>query len=138
MAEASPSYTRVFQPHVNTVAPHTKDIDELIPTRNITGSNMCIDYQRLNQATMRDNFSDPIKFKSCQTLRNSLNLCILRFLKCSCKFSKYENIVRNFLIYIFVKYGRSYLIPLFLSWLYIITKSSFLYTPSVSHKIYVH
>jgi hypothetical protein len=76
--------------------------------------------------------------KAIKHLKTLLISSIPRFLKCSGKSSKYKNIVRNFLIYIFVKYGRNYLILLFLSWLYIITKLSFLYTLSVPPKMYVH
>ncbi|MCH96468.1 hypothetical protein A2U01_0017454, partial [Trifolium medium] len=32
---------------------------ELIPTRNVTGWRMCIDYRRLNQATRKDHFPLP-------------------------------------------------------------------------------
>jgi hypothetical protein len=33
--------------------------NELIPTRNVTGWRMCIDYRRLNQATRKDHFPLP-------------------------------------------------------------------------------
>jgi len=35
------------------------DKNELIPTRTVTGWRMCIDYQRLNQATRNDHFPLP-------------------------------------------------------------------------------
>jgi len=31
--------------------------NELIPTRSVTGSCMCIDYRKLNKATCKDHFS---------------------------------------------------------------------------------
>jgi hypothetical protein len=97
---------------------------------------------RVDSNSKRHRMEDvPFSLSNSKAIKHLETLSISsipRFLKCSGKSSNYKNIVRNFLIYIFVKYGRSYLIPLFLSWLYIITKSSFLYTPSVSHKIYVH
>ncbi|MCI35047.1 reverse transcriptase [Trifolium medium] len=33
--------------------------NELIPTRNVTGWRICIDYRRLNQATRKDHFPLP-------------------------------------------------------------------------------
>lgn len=38
----------------------TNEKNELIPTRTMTGWRMCIDYQRLNQATRKDHF--PLRF----------------------------------------------------------------------------
>jgi len=35
----------------------TNEKNELIPTRKVIGWRMCIDYRRLNQATMKDHFS---------------------------------------------------------------------------------
>ena len=33
--------------------------NELIPTRTVTGWRICIDYQKLNKATMKDHFPLP-------------------------------------------------------------------------------
>lgn len=37
----------------------TNEKNELIPTRNVTGWQVCIDYKKLNDATHKDHFPLP-------------------------------------------------------------------------------
>ncbi|GJX85780.1 reverse transcriptase domain-containing protein [Tanacetum coccineum] len=43
----------------------TNENDELVPTRTVTGSRVCIDYHKLNEATTKDHFPLPFMDQMC-------------------------------------------------------------------------
>ncbi|MCI08791.1 hypothetical protein A2U01_0029872, partial [Trifolium medium] len=51
--------------------------NELIPTRNVTGWRMCIDYRRLNQATRKDHFPLPFIDQMLERLAGQAYYCFL-------------------------------------------------------------
>ncbi|WJX51835.1 hypothetical protein P8452_37999 [Trifolium repens] len=51
--------------------------NELIPTRNVTGWRMCIDYRRLNQATRKDHFPLPFMDQMLERLAGQAYYCFL-------------------------------------------------------------
>ncbi|MCH82234.1 hypothetical protein A2U01_0003035 [Trifolium medium] len=51
--------------------------NELIPTRNVTGWRMCIDYRRLNQATRKDHFPLPFMDQMLERLAGQEYYCFL-------------------------------------------------------------
>ncbi|WZY72287.1 hypothetical protein YC2023_004527 [Brassica napus] len=51
--------------------------DELIPTRTITGHQMCIDYRKLNAATRKDHFPLPFIGQMLERLANHQYYCFL-------------------------------------------------------------
>jgi len=66
------------------VVPKKRDVtvvknekDELIPTRTITGHQMCIDYRKLNVATMKDHFPLPFIDQMLERLANHTYYCFL-------------------------------------------------------------
>ncbi|GJU83939.1 hypothetical protein Tco_1291485 [Tanacetum coccineum] len=44
----------------------TNENDELVPTRTVTGSRVCIDYRKLNEATAKDHF--PLRIAKVQKM----------------------------------------------------------------------
>jgi len=53
------------------------DLDELIPTRTITGHRMCIDYMKLYDATRKDHFPLPFIDQMLERLANHVYYCFL-------------------------------------------------------------
>jgi hypothetical protein len=53
------------------------DQNELIPTRNVTGWHMCIDYRRLNQATRKDHYPLPFMDQMLERLAKQAYYCFL-------------------------------------------------------------
>ena len=51
--------------------------DELIPTRNVTGWRMCIDYRKLNKATKKDHFPLPFIDQLLERLAQHSFFCYL-------------------------------------------------------------
>ena len=51
--------------------------DELIPTRTVTGHQMCIDYRKLNAATRKDHFPLPFIDQMLERLANHQYYCFL-------------------------------------------------------------
>jgi hypothetical protein len=51
--------------------------NELIPTRNVTGWRMCIDYRRLNQATRKDHFPLPFMDQMLERRAGQAYYCFL-------------------------------------------------------------
>nr|CAE03895.1 OSJNBb0026I12.3 [Oryza sativa Japonica Group] len=51
--------------------------NELIPQRTVTGWRMCIDYQKLNKATKKDNFPLPVIDEMLERLANHSLFCFL-------------------------------------------------------------
>ncbi|MCI18989.1 reverse transcriptase, partial [Trifolium medium] len=51
--------------------------NELIPTRNVTGWRMCINYRRLNQATRKDHFPLPFIDQMLERLAGQAYYCFL-------------------------------------------------------------
>ncbi|GJZ63367.1 reverse transcriptase domain-containing protein [Tanacetum coccineum] len=43
----------------------TNENDELVPTRTVTGWRVCIDYRKLNEATVKDHFPLPFMDQMC-------------------------------------------------------------------------
>ncbi|XP_057741309.1 uncharacterized protein LOC130959863 [Arachis stenosperma] len=58
-----------------TVVPNEKN--ELIPTRTVTGWRMCIDYQKLNEATRKDHFPLPFMDQMWERLVGHAYYCFL-------------------------------------------------------------
>jgi hypothetical protein len=54
-----------------------KKKNELIPQRTITGWRMCIDYRKLNEATMKDHFPLPFIDEMLERLTNHSFFCFL-------------------------------------------------------------
>ncbi|GKC30120.1 reverse transcriptase domain-containing protein, partial [Tanacetum coccineum] len=50
------------------------DENELIPTRLVTGWRVCIDYQKLNEATRKDHFPLPLWTKCSKDLRETITI----------------------------------------------------------------
>ncbi|GJR57772.1 reverse transcriptase domain-containing protein [Tanacetum coccineum] len=55
----------------------TNKNDELVPTRTVTGWRVCIDYRKLNEATMKDNFPLPFMDQMLERLAVNKYLCFL-------------------------------------------------------------
>jgi hypothetical protein len=53
------------------------DQNELIPTRNVTGWHMCIDYRRLNQATRKDHYPLPFFDQMLERLAKQAYYCFM-------------------------------------------------------------
>ncbi|MCI17810.1 reverse transcriptase, partial [Trifolium medium] len=53
------------------------DKNELIPTRTVTGWQMCIDYRRLNTATRKDHFPLPFMDQMLERLEGQAYYCFL-------------------------------------------------------------
>nr|GEV20235.1 reverse transcriptase domain-containing protein [Tanacetum cinerariifolium] len=55
----------------------TNDENELVPTRLITGWRVCIDYQKLNEATQKDHFPLPFMDQMLERLAGNEYYCFL-------------------------------------------------------------
>nr|GEX73264.1 reverse transcriptase domain-containing protein [Tanacetum cinerariifolium] len=55
----------------------TTKIDEIIPTRTITGWRVCIDYRKLNEATVKDHFPLPFMDQMLERLAGNKYFCFL-------------------------------------------------------------
>nr|GEX88614.1 reverse transcriptase domain-containing protein [Tanacetum cinerariifolium] len=55
----------------------TNDENELVPTRLVTGWRVCIDYQKLNEATCKDNFPLPFMDQMLERLAGNKFYCFL-------------------------------------------------------------
>ncbi|GJU14232.1 reverse transcriptase domain-containing protein [Tanacetum coccineum] len=55
----------------------TNDNDELIPTKTITGWRVCIDYRKLNEATVKDHFPLPFMDQILERLARNKYFCFL-------------------------------------------------------------
>nr|GEZ06913.1 reverse transcriptase domain-containing protein [Tanacetum cinerariifolium] len=55
----------------------TNDENELVPTRLITGWRLCIDYQKLNEATRKDHFPLPFMDQMLERLARNEYYCFL-------------------------------------------------------------
>nr|GEY70978.1 reverse transcriptase domain-containing protein [Tanacetum cinerariifolium] len=55
----------------------TKENDELVPTRTVTGWQVCIDYRKLNEATAEDHFPLPFMDQMLERLAGNKYLCFL-------------------------------------------------------------
>ncbi|GJX57257.1 reverse transcriptase domain-containing protein [Tanacetum coccineum] len=55
----------------------TNENDELVPTRTITGWRVCIDYRKLNEATVKDHFPLPFMDQMLETLAGNKYFCFL-------------------------------------------------------------
>jgi hypothetical protein len=55
----------------------TNENDELVPTRTITGWRVCIDYQKLNEATAKDHFPLPFMDQMLERLAGNEYFCLL-------------------------------------------------------------
>ncbi|GJR86711.1 reverse transcriptase domain-containing protein [Tanacetum coccineum] len=64
----SPIY---YVPNKGGITVVTNENDELVSTRTVTGSRVCIDYRKLNEATIKDHF--PLKFMDQMSERLSGN-----------------------------------------------------------------
>jgi hypothetical protein len=53
--------------------------NQLIPRRTITGWRMCIDYQKLNKATQKDQFPLPFIDEMLERLANNSFFCYLEW-----------------------------------------------------------
>nr|GEV98374.1 reverse transcriptase domain-containing protein [Tanacetum cinerariifolium] len=51
--------------------------DELVPTRTVTGWRVCIDYRKLNEATVKDHFPLPFMDQMLERLAGNKYLCFL-------------------------------------------------------------
>nr|GFA66494.1 reverse transcriptase domain-containing protein [Tanacetum cinerariifolium] len=67
----------------------TNEDNELIPTRLVTGWRVCIDYQKLNDATRKDHFSLPFMDQMLERLAGNEYYCFLD------GFSRYFQILIN-------------------------------------------
>ncbi|GJX17621.1 reverse transcriptase domain-containing protein [Tanacetum coccineum] len=55
----------------------TNENDELVPTRTITGWRVCIDYRKLNEATVKDHFPLPFMDQMLERLVGNKYFCFL-------------------------------------------------------------
>ncbi|GKB13548.1 reverse transcriptase domain-containing protein [Tanacetum coccineum] len=55
----------------------TNEIDELVPTRTVTGWRVCIDYHKLNEATAKDHFPLPFMDQMLERLAGNKYFCFL-------------------------------------------------------------
>ncbi|GKA71849.1 reverse transcriptase domain-containing protein [Tanacetum coccineum] len=55
----------------------TKQNDELVPTRTNMGWRVCIDYRKLNEATVKDHFPLPFMDQMLERLAGNKNFCFL-------------------------------------------------------------
>ncbi|GKC04333.1 reverse transcriptase domain-containing protein [Tanacetum coccineum] len=55
----------------------TNENDELVPTRTITGWQVCIDYRKLNEETAKDHFPLPFMDQILETLTGNKYFCFL-------------------------------------------------------------
>ncbi|GJR12882.1 reverse transcriptase domain-containing protein [Tanacetum coccineum] len=55
----------------------TNENDELVPTRTVTGWQVCIDYHKLNEATTKDHFPLPFMDQMLERLVGNKYLCFL-------------------------------------------------------------
>ncbi|GKA93481.1 reverse transcriptase domain-containing protein [Tanacetum coccineum] len=55
----------------------TNENDELVPTRTITGWRVCIDYRKLNEATVKDHFPLPFMDQMLERLAGNKYFCFL-------------------------------------------------------------
>ncbi|GJZ71021.1 reverse transcriptase domain-containing protein [Tanacetum coccineum] len=55
----------------------TNENDELVPTRTITGWQVCIDYRKLNEATAKDHFPLPFMDQMLERLAGNKHFCFL-------------------------------------------------------------
>ncbi|GJR55728.1 reverse transcriptase domain-containing protein [Tanacetum coccineum] len=55
----------------------TNENDELVPTRTITGWRVCIDYHKLNEATVKDHFPLPFMDQILERLAGNKYFCFL-------------------------------------------------------------
>ncbi|GJU71930.1 reverse transcriptase domain-containing protein [Tanacetum coccineum] len=55
----------------------TNENDELVPTRTVTGSRVCIDYGKLNEATAKDHFPLPFIDRMLERLAGNKYFCFL-------------------------------------------------------------
>nr|XP_016439992.1 PREDICTED: uncharacterized protein LOC107765807 [Nicotiana tabacum] len=53
------------------------EVNELIPTRTVTGWRMCIDYRRLNDATRNDHFPLPFIYQMLEKVAGQGCYCFL-------------------------------------------------------------
>ncbi|GKA67098.1 reverse transcriptase domain-containing protein [Tanacetum coccineum] len=55
----------------------TNEKDELVPTRTVTGWRVCIDYRKLNEATVKDHFPLPFMDQMLERLVGNKYFCFL-------------------------------------------------------------
>ncbi|GJR19804.1 reverse transcriptase domain-containing protein [Tanacetum coccineum] len=55
----------------------TNENDELVPTRTVTGWRVCIDYRKLNEATIKDHFPLPFMDQMLERLMGNKYFCFL-------------------------------------------------------------
>ncbi|GKC19663.1 reverse transcriptase domain-containing protein, partial [Tanacetum coccineum] len=55
----------------------TNENDELVPTRTVTGWRVCIDYRKLNEATVKDHFALPFMDQMLERLARNKYFCFL-------------------------------------------------------------
>ncbi|GJV73154.1 reverse transcriptase domain-containing protein [Tanacetum coccineum] len=55
----------------------TNENDELVPTRTVTGWRVCIDYRKLNEATVKDHFPLPFMDQMLERLAGNKYFCFL-------------------------------------------------------------
>ncbi|GJR18956.1 reverse transcriptase domain-containing protein [Tanacetum coccineum] len=65
-------WTRAYEPSVQS-----REENELIPTRLVTGWRVCIDYRKLNEATRKDHFPLPFMDQMLERLAGNEYYCFL-------------------------------------------------------------
>nr|GEX71123.1 hypothetical protein [Tanacetum cinerariifolium] len=77
--EEKSTIIKVLKSHKRAIAWKLSDIkeNELIPTRLVTGWRVCIDYQKLNEATRKDHFPLPFMDQMLERLAGNEYYCFL-------------------------------------------------------------
>nr|GEW62317.1 reverse transcriptase domain-containing protein [Tanacetum cinerariifolium] len=70
-------HQRKVNPKIHEVIKKENEENELIPTRLVTGWRVCIDYQKLNDATRKDHFPLPFMNQMLEKLAGNKYYCFL-------------------------------------------------------------